>query len=378
MVLADFKPSPSVATAKSQTSHILITVDAVGGVWRYAMDLAQGLAAGGYDFTFAGFGPNPNAAQKSEAEKLGDLVWCDAPLDWTASSQDQLDVIPSLLGKLVDQRKINLVHLNLPSQAMGLQLDVPVLVVSHSCVVTWFAAVRQSEVPPDWQWQYRRNRAGFDIADAVVAPSQSHASMLRASYGQIDGLGVVYNATRASALPAHKEAFVFAAGRWWDDGKNGQLLDAAAAYTAWPVVMAGSASGPNGQFSPLRNARHLGELPHGDVQQWMARAAIVASPSLYEPFGLAPLEAAQAGAALVLADIPTYRELWDGAALFASPSDEKAFADALNRLASDDALRHEFAMLARERSQRFTLKAQAIAMQSIYEHLLHPVTAMEA
>jgi len=110
----------------------------------------------------------------------------------------------------------------------------------------------------------------------------------------------------------------------------------------------------------------------------MARSAIVASPSRYEPFGLAPLEAAQAGAALVLADIPTYRELWDGAAVFAPADDAQAFAAALNRVASDDGLRRELATSAKERSTRFTLQAQAAAMQSIYEHLLHPTAAMEA
>ena len=376
-VLAEFSPSSaSPILGSNPASHILITIDAVGGVWRYAMDLAQGLLSSGYVFTFAGFGPPPNAAQVAEAEQLGKLKWFDAPLDWTTSSEEQLDVIPGLLGSLVAEQDIDLVHLNLPSQACDLRLDVPVLVVSHSCVVTWFAAVRQSAVPPDWQWQYRRNRAGFDVADAVVAPSQAHASMLRTSYGQIDGLGVVYNATRSAAMPSHKEALVFAAGRWWDDGKNGALLDAAAAHAAWPVVMAGSVGGPNGQFRQMRYARQLGELPHSEVQQWMARAAVVASPSLYEPFGLAPLEAAQAGAALVLADIPTYRELWDGAALFASPHDEQAFAEALNLLASDDGLRHQYAASARERSERFTLQAQAGAMQSIYEHLLHPRAAV--
>lgn len=378
MALAEFSSSSSSNAPTSHAPHILMTLDAVGGVWRYAMDLAQGLAANGHVFTFAGFGPKPNAAQRAEAEMLGHLVWFDAPLDWTASSEDQLGVIPHLLGSVVEQRQIDLVHLNLPSQAVGLALDIPVLVVSHSCVVTWFAAVRQSAVPSEWQWQYRRNRAGFDAADAVIAPSEAHASMLRASYGQIDGLGVVHNATRAAALPLHKEAVVFAAGRWWDEGKNGALLDAAAARVSWPVVMAGSVHGPNGQYAPLRNARHLGELPHGEVQQWMSKASVVASPSRYEPFGLAPLEAAQAGAALVLADIPTYRELWDGAALFAAPNDQHAFAGALNQLANDDAMRHAFAAQARERSKRFTLEVQASAMQAIYGHLLHPATAMEA
>ncbi|WP_108396153.1 glycosyltransferase family 4 protein [Devosia submarina] len=372
---------PTIASpdgAARRSLHILISVDAVGGVWRYAMDLAASLGAAGYRFTFAGFGPQPSAAQRSEAERFGELVWFDVPLDWTAEKEADLDVVPAILSDLVRERGIELVHLNLPSQACGLTLDIPVLVVSHSCVVTWFAGVRQSEVPADWMWQYRLNRAGFDVADVVVAPSHAHADMLRKSYGHIDGLGVVYNGTKPVEASAPKENQVFSAGRWWDDGKNGAVLDAAAPHTVWPVIMAGSQRGPNGQYRDLLHARYLGELPHGEIMGWMTRSAIVASPSLYEPFGLAPLEAAQAGAALVLADIPTYRELWDGAAVFAPANDAEAFAAAINRLANDDLLRGELARNARERSTRFTLEAQAVAMQSIYQHLLHPVAAMEA
>ena len=50
----------------------------------------------------------------------------------------------------------------------------------------------------------------------------------------------------------------------------------------------------------------------------------------------------------------------------------------MNRLASDDALRHEYGVRARERSARYTLEAQARAMQTIYDHLLHPAAAREA
>ena len=364
--------------ARAEPPHVLMTLDAVGGVWRYAMDLASGLARRGYAFTFAGFGPPPTPAQRAEAERLGQLIWVDAPLDWLAEDEAQLDAIPALIHALVAELRIDMVHLNLPSQACGLVLDIPILVVSHSCVVTWFAAVRQSSVPNDWLWQLRRNRGGFDAANAVLAPSRAHADMLRTSYGPIDGLDVVYNGTRADFAPTRKEALVFAAGRWWDDGKNGALLDAAAGRSVWPVTMAGPCLGPNGQESQLHCARALGELPHADVGGWMARAAIVASPSRYEPFGLAPLEAAKAGAALVLADIPTYRELWDGAALFASTDDPEAFATALNRLASDDAMRHEYAMRARQRSRRYTLDAQVSAMEAVYDRLLRPSAAREA
>lgn len=367
--------SPAVSAAPL---HILMTLDAVGGVWRYAMDLAAGMVRHGFTFTFAGLGPAPTPAQRAEAERIGQLIWLDAPLDWLAETEAQLDRMPDVLAALVEQQRIDLVHLNLPSQACGLALPVPTIVVSHSCVVTWFAAVRQDPLPADWQWQSRRNRAGFDAADMVLAPSQAHADLLRLSYGPIENLSVVHNASRASIAPTRKHAKIFAAGRWWDEGKNGALLDKAARCSVWPVAMAGACTGPNGQKFHPRNARSLGELPHAAVAQAMAEAAIVASPSRYEPFGLAALEGAKAGAALVLADIPTYRELWDGAALFAAPDDAAGFAHALNRLAGDDALRHEFAALARQRSARFAPEAQCAAMCAVYGHLLQSPSALEA
>src|SRR5690606_8886860 len=129
-----------------------------------------------------------------------------------------------------------------------------------------------------------------------------------------------------------KEPFIFAAGRWWDEGKNARVLDAAAANTVWPLLLAGAARGPNSQQVQILRARHVGELPHAQVLDHMRRAGIVVSPSLYEPFGLAALEGARAGAALVLSDIPTYRELWSDAAVFFDPHDPDALSSAINTL----------------------------------------------
>ena len=354
------------------TPRILMTLDAVGGVWRYGMDLAKALTPQGYSFIFAGFGPRPTPHQQAEAKSLGALHWFDAPLDWTTEDEKALDVIPALLHTLVEESGANLVQLNLPSQGAGLEVDVPVLVVSHSCVVTWFAAVRKAPVPRDWAWQQERNRAGFDVAAAVVAPSNTHASMLRQSYGAIPSLHVIYNGSDPLPVVARKEPIVFAAGRWWDEGKNGAVLDLAAARAKWPVVMAGSQKGPNGQWMLLSHAQLPGELSHAQVMDRMSRAGIVVSPSLYEPFGLAPLEAANGGAALVLADNPTYRELWEGAALFAAPQDPVGFADAINRLADDETLRWELGDKARERAKRYSVAAQTSAMRDVYDNLLAP------
>jgi glycosyltransferase involved in cell wall biosynthesis len=361
-----YRPEP--ATRKSL--RVLMTLDAVGGVWRYAMDLGSALAARGIAIIFAGLGLKASQSQIEEARQIGELVWLDAPLDWTADSPSELDVIPELLSRLVEEWRIDLVHLNLPSQAFGLALPVPVVVVSHSCVVSWFRAVRNAEVPPDWQWQKRRNRAGFDAAGAVIAPSRSHADLLLACYGPIDNLKVIHNAVESDFPAIPKEPLVLAAGRWWDDGKNGRALDSAAALCSWPICMAGATDGPNGQSITLHHARPQGELPNTDLRAIMSRAGIVVSPSIFEPFGLAVLEAARARAALVLSDIPTFRELWDGAAMFADPHDAPAFAAAINRFAADADLRVEFGHRAQLRAQRFSLASQATAVIDVYDAVL--------
>ncbi|WP_413396299.1 glycosyltransferase family 4 protein [Rhizobium sp. Rhizsp42] len=359
--------------------RILMTVDAAGGVWRYAVDLAAGLRDLGIDTVFACFGPRPNRAQQREAEQIGGLVQCDAPLDWMVENEAALVQVPRIIADLVGREHIDLVHLNLPSQGADLTVDVPVVAVSHSCVCTWFQAVRDNGVPESWAWQITINRRGLERADAVVVPSQGHAGLLRQVYGQgTPPIHVVYNASLVEPSCAPKAPYVFAAGRWWDDGKNGPVLAAAAASIQWPVIMAGANIGPNGQHTALPNIDHRGELDHGETMGLMREAAIVVSPSLYEPFGLAALEAARSSGALVLADIPTYRELWHGAALFADPRDPAAFGEAINRLIADKSLRATLGKQAQARSLTFSPVRQAQAMSGIYDRLLAPAHALNA
>jgi len=351
-------------------ARILMTVDAVGGVWRYAMDLAAGLRREGTEIVFAGLGPAPSEIQIKEAKALGKLVWLDAPLDWMVASRAEIAGVPNEIAGIAKGNAVDLLHLNLPSQAAGIDTPLPVVVVSHSCVVTWFAAVRGTPVPPGWAWQRDVNREGFDRADAVLSPSESHANALQAAYGSISKLKVVYNASRVEAEPYPKKSFVFAAGRWWDEGKNGAVLDEAASVMSQPVVIAGSCLGPNGQRLQFSNADDRGPLSHSKVVAMMQCAQIVVSPSIYEPFGLTALEAARCGAALVLSDIPTYRELWDGCALFFDPYDPISLASACARLGGDAALRKELVARSLARACMFNLKRQATSVLDTHAHLM--------
>lgn len=345
--------------------RVLITLDAVGGVWRYALDIAQGLQALGVDCILAGFGPEPDAAQRSECAGRT-LVWTGKPLDWAVTGPAELNGIAATLAELVRTWNVDLLHLNLPSQAAGLAVEIPVVVTSHSCVPTWWQTVRGTKLPHEWAWQRERNILGFRRANAVIVPSESHGAALRHVYGPLPPLRVVHNGTTMRPGQQPKQPMILGVGRWWDDGKNAETLDAAAALSPWPVCVAG----PAGEPVRFRNARVLGSLPHAEVQALMRRAAIFAAPSRYEPFGLAVAEAAMCGAVLVLANIPTFRELWDGSAWFVSPDDTAGWTRAFTELAADHKLRRLLSAAAADRAQRYTLTRQTSVLLDMYTDLV--------
>lgn len=349
-----------------------MTLDAVGGVWRYAIDVARGLDAFGVKFLLVGFGPQPDAAQQAECASLtnAELHWTNEPLDWMVTQATDLLAGSEQLAALGLKWNADLLHLNLPSQASGLKSNCPVVVASHSCVPTWWEAVRGTQLPAIWAWQQNQNRDGLQRADAVLVPSHSHGAALCRIYGQLPCLHVVHNATAISPAPAHsKKPLVLAVGRWWDEGKNGAVLDAANLPQSWQLILAGPLRGPNGQQARFQYARTPGPLAHPDILRLMNQASIFAAPSRYEPFGLAVVEAAISGAALVLADIPTFRELWNGAALFVSPDNPEGWQQTFANLIDNEPRRQALARKAAERAGRFTLRRQAEQLHELYASL---------
>lgn len=346
--------------------RVLMSVDAVGGVWRHAMELARPMRRLGVSVVFAGLGPQPRPEALSEARSLGEVVWTGMPLDWMAGDHSQLDKVSENLEALALERGCDLIHLNVPSQAARLSGRIPSVVMSHSCVPTWWRAMRSEPLPDRLRWHADLNAQGFANAGAVLAPSFSHAEALHRCYGVLPGLRVAHNGIAAFLSADRREDFVFAAGRFWDEAKNASVIDEAARLSRWPVRLAGSCEAPDGNRVSFKHAEALGELPHDEVIALAQRAGVIVSASRYEPFGLAALEGARSGAPLVLSDIPTYRELWRGAALFFDPNDPAALADCLNRLAGDANLRSQMGLMALARSRQYTPDRQARAVREVY------------
>jgi len=355
--------------------RVLITTDAVGGVWNYSLDLARGLARLDVEVVLAVLGPSPTAAQKRAAQALADLRLVDTglPLDWLAADEGALLGAGTALARLADEQQVDLVQLNAPALAAGARFEMPVVAALHSCVATWWNAVNGPDepMPADFGWRTECVRAGLAAADAVVTPSGAFGAFVQRVYGLAQAPRTVYNGRSPLATASQApHDFIFTAGRLWDRGKNMATLDAAAAGIGVPVHAAGPVQAPHGEVIRLEHLNLLGTLDEAEVGRWLSAKPVFVSPALYEPFGLSVLEAAGAGCPLILADISTFRELWADAAIFVDPRDAAALTRACNDLVGDDFERAVLGRAAQERAQFFTPDAMAAQMANLHRSLL--------
>jgi glycosyltransferase involved in cell wall biosynthesis len=253
------------------------------------------------------------------------------------------------------------------------------VVVGHSCVLSWWSAVRREPAPAAWATYRRRVTAGLAAAGAVVAPTRAMLDELVRHYG-VTGGRVVPNGRDPRFVPAGiaKEPLIVAAGRVWDDAKNVRSLVEVAPALEWPVAVAGDATPPSsasGSHIPPPAAGSgcqnglelLGSLAFDELAGWLARASIFALPARYEPFGLAALEAALSGCALVLGDIPSLREVWGDAAVFVDPFDDGHLASTLRDLIADPGRVADLGRRAAARARTYSSEAMAQGYLDVYE-----------
>jgi glycosyltransferase involved in cell wall biosynthesis len=361
---------------RAQPLRLLLTTDAVGGVWTYALDLARALATRGVIADLAVMGPAPGDHQRREAAAAGvtlherpcRLEWMDEPWeDVDRAGEWLLDLERAIAPDVVQVN--GYCHAALPWRA-------PAVVVAHSCVCSWWRAVRGEAAPPRFDEYRARVARGLAAARVVVAPSQAMRRALEAEYGPAP-IQVIPNGRAGTEAPdgIAREPIVFSAGRLWDEAKNVQAVCDVASSIPWPVFVAGDARDPVGRDRAFTGVRALGVLPAAEMRAWYARASIYALPARYEPFGLSIAEAAGAGCALVLRDIDSLRENWEGAALFVPPGDRAALTSAIRRLIDDEPERRRLSAAAAARARRFSLARMADAYLDVYTEAAAPVAA---
>lgn len=363
--------------SRSQASlpqRVFMTADAVGGVWTYAMELARGLVHRGVEVELAVVGPHPGAEELAVAEQIDGLfvISTGLPLDWTAEGEAAALETARHIRDLAVRSGATVAHIHAPGLIATETWNMPLVVSAHSCVRTWWSAVRGGPLPPDLKWRARLTHSGLVAADAVIAPSRAFARCLEATYKLTQRVNAIHNGAPPAprSYQAGRSGAIFTAGRLWDAGKDIGVLDAAAGRIRHPVLAAGPPVGPNGARFDARHIELLGVLGGQAMEQQYAAAGVFVAPALYEPFGLAVLEAAQRATALVLSDIPTFRELWDEAALFVRPGDVNGLAAVLQQVSDDSSLRRKLGGRARVRALRYSAQRFVECTLQVYQRIL--------
>ena len=224
----------------SQPLRLLMTADTVGGVWSYAIELVRALGSRRVEVLLATLGAPLSPAQRRTASQLSHLTVCESrfKLEWMDNPWTDVDASSTWLMDLARDFRPHIVHLNTYAHG-ALPWHVPVLMVGHSCVLSWWQAVKQEAAPPHWATYQQRVQAGLSRADLVVAPTRAMLNALQTYYGPLRAAQVIYNARRAGDFSTgQKEAYILAVGRLWDEAKNIAVLDRVAGEISWPIYVA--------------------------------------------------------------------------------------------------------------------------------------------
>jgi glycogen(starch) synthase len=351
---------------------ILMTADTIGGVWTYAMAMCRALERYGCRVILATMGPPLTSEQQCEAGGIENVLLRASTykLEWMHEPWSEVKEAGQWLLDLEREFSPDIIHLNGFVHA-AIQWRAPVIVVAHSCVLSWWQAVKGGQPPPEWDIYIERVKRGLLSADFVVTPSSSMLESLVKCYGSMSGTGVIWNGLEASVFqPVSRLPYVISAGRLWDEAKNIEAIARVASQIGWPVLLAGEKTCPDGQTVQFENVTFLGKLSPARLRQRFAEASIFALPARYEPFGLTPLEAALSGCALLLGDIPSLREIWEDSAMFVQPDDTEQLAEALQDLIADDRLRNRLAASAQMRAREFSADRMVLGDLNLYDELI--------
>lgn len=117
-------------------------------------------------------------------------------------------------------------------------------------------------------------------------------------------------------------------------------------------------------------AHFLGFVDDADLPALYNLARLFAFPSLYEGFGIPPLEAMACGVPVVCSDTSSLPEVVGDAALTVDPLDVAALAEAMHRAIEDESLRASLVQRGLARAARFTWSKAAEELLEVYSSIV--------
>lgn len=145
----------------------------------------------------------------------------------------------------------------------------------------------------------------------------------------------------------------------------------------YPLVIAGSKGWLLGELEKKLNpliqsgeVKLLGYVPQDELPHIIAGALTLIFPSIYEGFGLPPLEAMACGVPVIASNNSSIPEVVDDTGILLNSNDTQGFSEAMKSLIEDPILRATLSQKALERSKKFTWEQCALSTLEVYKKVL--------
>ncbi len=366
--------------------RLLMTTDTIGGVWTFTCELCEQLLRRGHELYLVSFGREPSLSQRQWCTKQCrqhsgrlSLSATTVPLEWMQNNEAAFEQGQEAILEDAFHFQPDLIVSN--QFCFGrLATKTPRIVVAHSDVLSWAAACRPLALESTpWLNRYiGMVQAGLHGAAAVVAPTAWMGKALQSNFALPQGFSVIPNGIRMEGSKGEtpeRKLQAITAGRFWDEAKG---LDTLRDVTStMPLLVAGENSLETAGAADVwpRHLEALGPLSPFDLHDHFRQSAIYLCASRYEPFGLAPLEAALCGCAVVARDLPSLREVWGDSATYFT--DVTSLSNILHKLTHDPYLLAQSQARSRERAAWFTSKSTTDSYLQLFQTVLqqsHPMS----
>jgi glycogen synthase len=356
--------------------RILLTTDTLGSIWTFTRELATELLQRGNAVALVSMGRQPSNEQQAwcAAQSLAhgtsfQFTASNAPLEWMEKNEFVFTQGAGVLCNVARHFRPDLLH---SSQFCfgALPLDIPKLVTAHSDVLTWADACRPRGLERSpWLRRYESLvTQGLRSCDAIASPTRWMGLELARHYSDLPPSYVIRNGRSLDAPECRlRSVQAVTVGGLWDEAKNLEMLRAV--NSPVPIYIVGERqSGSSETPRQIGRSILLGALPESALLTLLARSAIYIATSIYEPFGIAPLEAALCGCAVVANDIPSLREVWGEDALYFNGP--QALSTLLHKLNRDERQLAEARQRSFTRAKELTAHHMADQYEALYRALL--------
>jgi glycosyltransferase involved in cell wall biosynthesis len=272
-------------------------------------------------------------------------------------------------------------HYNIPLAYTG-RLMVTVHDVAHLAMPEFAAGVAKQLYARAMYGAVRR-RARAIVFDSVFSRSE-FLRLVGGSRGAIEvvhlGIDPIWRRQPAPDRPRAR-AYIVYVGNVKPQKNLGVLLRAFASIKdsiPHDLVIIGRKDGMRTADQALAvEARALGdrveltgEIPFDRLRALVSNADALVAPSLYEGFGLPPLEAMAAGCPCLVSRVASHPEVCGDAASYCNPHDAADVAQALQRLLTDAGLRATLRERGTRRAAQFTWERCADATIGVMERTI--------